>query len=63
MTLLFFALGALDLMDAIDQVFADQERRNIVEWVYSQQIVSRADSDGGEERPRRQHDLTDPWTS
>ncbi len=47
MTLLFFALGALDLLDAIDATFSDSKRREIIEWVYSQQLLPVEGSDGG----------------
>jgi len=47
MTLLFFALGALDLLDAIDATFSDPQRREIIEWVYAQHLVAPEGSDGG----------------
>ena len=38
MTILFFCLGGLDILKELDKVISDQDCRNIVEWIYSQQV-------------------------
>ena len=43
MTVLFFALSGLDLMNAIDEL-EDSEKEGIIEWIYSLQIVPANDS-------------------
>lgn len=46
MTLLFFALGALDLLDAVSTTLGDPEKKHIIEWVYKQQILPVQGSEG-----------------
>lgn len=38
MTVLFFTLSGLDLMNALDEV-DDVERKHIIDWIYSLQIL------------------------
>ncbi len=42
MTLLFFAVSGLDLLDCLDSVSAE-DKESIIEWIYSQQILPAAD--------------------
>ncbi|KAI9009155.1 terpenoid cyclases/protein prenyltransferase alpha-alpha toroid [Hyaloraphidium curvatum] len=71
MTLLFFALAALDLLDCISS-FSESEKAGIIRWVYSQQILPEsADDDcvgcgfrgapflgdGGSPRTRNRYDV------
>ncbi|XP_071546819.1 geranylgeranyl transferase type-1 subunit beta isoform X2 [Panulirus ornatus] len=44
MTVLFFALSGLDLLDGLDEV-DDTERRDIINWIYSLQILPGDDKD------------------
>lgn len=41
MTLLFFAVSGLDVLNALDSV-STEERQHIIEWVYAQQILPDA---------------------
>ena len=38
MTILFFGLSGLDLIDSLD-VIGDEEKGQIVDWIYAQQIL------------------------
>ncbi|KAK7083123.1 Geranylgeranyl transferase type-1 subunit beta [Halocaridina rubra] len=38
MTVLFFTLSGLDLLDALDEL-GENERKNIIDWIYSLQII------------------------
>ena len=39
MTLLFFALSGLDLLGSLDDIVSAEEKKNIIEWIYAQQIL------------------------
>lgn len=43
MTLLFFAISGLDMLNALDKVEKDKEK--IIDWIYSLQILPSEDSD------------------
>ncbi|XP_069172496.1 geranylgeranyl transferase type-1 subunit beta isoform X2 [Procambarus clarkii] len=44
MTVLFFALSGLDLLDGLKEV-TDKEREHIIDWIYSLQILPADDKD------------------
>nr|XP_053633943.1 geranylgeranyl transferase type-1 subunit beta-like [Cherax quadricarinatus] len=44
MTVLFFALSGLDLLDGLQEI-SKKEREHIVDWIYSLQIVPSDDKD------------------
>ncbi|WKX95941.1 hypothetical protein Q1695_012414 [Nippostrongylus brasiliensis] len=37
-TLLFFAVSALDLLGELDQLLTDERRQSIIDWIYKLQI-------------------------
>ncbi len=39
MTLLYFALSGLDLLNTLDSTVLEDERRQIVDWIYAQQVL------------------------
>ena len=41
MTVLFFALSGLDLMDALN--LSDENKKDIINWIYAQQILPNDD--------------------
>ena len=45
MTLLFFAISGLDLLDALDSV--EQQRDAIIEWIYSMQVTPASGTGAG----------------
>ncbi|RXG68927.1 Geranylgeranyl transferase type-1 subunit beta [Armadillidium vulgare] len=38
-TVLFFALSGLDILDSLD-VISEEERERIIDWIYSMQVVN-----------------------
>lgn len=38
MTLSYFCLGALDLLDAIQTKLTEEERQEYIDWIYDQQL-------------------------
>lgn len=38
MTLAYFCLGALDLLDLIETKLSSQERQEYIDWIYDQQL-------------------------
>ncbi|XP_066977343.1 geranylgeranyl transferase type-1 subunit beta [Macrobrachium rosenbergii] len=44
MTVLFFTLSGLDLLNALEEL-GDSEKKNIIDWIYSLQIVPENDAD------------------
>ena len=43
MTLVFFALSGLDLLGVLDRIVADEEKEEIINWIYSQQVLPGED--------------------
>ena len=39
MTLAFFGLSGLDLLGALDENISAQRKQEIIDWIYSQQIL------------------------
>lgn len=45
MTLLFFGLSGLDVLNALDSIPAE-EKQEIVEWIYAMQVLPDKDDPG-----------------
>lgn len=45
MTLLYFCLSGLDILNQLDNYVLDHEKKLIIDWVYEQQIVPSTDDD------------------
>jgi len=41
MTIAFFALSGLDMLNALDVI--EKERKNIIDWIYSLQVLPNKD--------------------
>ena len=39
MTLLFFALSGLDLLNALDSIIPANQRQEIIDWIFAQQVL------------------------
>nr|CAG4707660.1 unnamed protein product [Naegleria fowleri] len=39
MTILYFIVGSLDVLGKLDQVLNDEKKKEIIDWIYSMQIV------------------------
>jgi hypothetical protein len=48
MTLLHFCVGGLDLLSALDDKMVMQKRKDIIEWVYRQQVLHHQTIEKGE---------------
>ncbi|KAH8554271.1 protein geranylgeranyltransferase-like protein type I beta subunit [Umbelopsis sp. PMI_123] len=43
MTLAFFCLGSLSLLDQLDTVISDKDRKDWIDWIYAQQVLPDPD--------------------
>lgn len=46
MTMVFFAISGLDILDQLSTMLCETRRKQIIEWIYSQQIISKKDKCG-----------------
>jgi geranylgeranyl transferase type-1 subunit beta len=45
MTLLYFAISGLDILGQLNEQIPEEEQKNIIEWVYAQQVKPESDND------------------
>ena len=46
MTLVFFAISGLDILNELSSLVDEKTRKRIIEWIYSQQITGKKDKPG-----------------
>lgn len=46
LTLLFFALSSLDVLDELQTTLSEEDRRKIIGWIYSLQLTSQSGTEG-----------------
>jgi hypothetical protein len=46
MTLAFFGLGGIDLLNMVEKVYSLQQRELWIDWIYAQQILPDKDNPG-----------------
>uniref|UniRef100_A0A914W171 Prenyltransferase alpha-alpha toroid domain-containing protein n=1 Tax=Plectus sambesii TaxID=2011161 RepID=A0A914W171_9BILA len=42
LTLLFFALSSLDILDELERAIGEEERRKLIGWIYSLQLTGQS---------------------
>ena len=46
MTLAFFGLGGIDLLNKIETIYSPVQREQWIDWIYAQQILPDKDNPG-----------------
>lgn len=41
-TLLYFAVGALDILGELDSIVPEQRKKQLIDWIYSLQITQES---------------------